>query len=230
MSSPVTAQYLLEGGAYALEQCGLLLRDANMLYRSNSYANTVVLTAFAQEELGHSSILFELRKKLLHGENITIEDIKKCGGEHLPKQEAGMLGTTVRVPASKTGLGKLLSNIMTSPRQSAAWKMAKAELKKITRKAEKRLPSDRHKARMAALYVDVREVSGNKWNRPKDTSRSTAREFLEEAVGDYALQYEQSYITSPDSILKHIDHELYSALEKWSDRPELPPPEWPPIS
>ena len=107
MSSPVTAQYLLEGGAYALEQCGLLLRDANMLYRSNSYANTVVLTAFAQEELGHSIILFQLRKKLLHGENITIEDIKKCGDKHLPKQEAGMLGATIRVPDSgrQTSMG-----------------------------------------------------------------------------------------------------------------------------
>ena len=28
----VTAPYLLEGAAYALEQCGLLLRDANLLY------------------------------------------------------------------------------------------------------------------------------------------------------------------------------------------------------
>ena len=27
----VTSEYLLEGAAYALEQCGLLLRDANVL-------------------------------------------------------------------------------------------------------------------------------------------------------------------------------------------------------
>jgi AbiV family abortive infection protein len=227
MSSPVTAQYLLEGAANALEQCGLLLRDANILYRSGSYANTVVLAAFAQEELGHSIILFKLRKKLLQGANITIEEIKKRGDKHVPKQQAGMLGATIRVPDNATGLGKLLSDIMTMARQSPAWKNAKAELAKITKSKENRLPTDRHKARMAALYVDVKDVSGNKWNRPKDTSPSAAREFLEEAVGDYALQCDQSYITSPETALKHIDPELYHALEQWSDRPELPRPEWP---
>jgi hypothetical protein len=28
----VTAHFLLEGAVYALEQCGLLLRDADLLY------------------------------------------------------------------------------------------------------------------------------------------------------------------------------------------------------
>ena len=53
MSTPVTPQYLLKGAVYALEQCGLLLRDANTLYRSGSYSNAVVLAALAYEELGH---------------------------------------------------------------------------------------------------------------------------------------------------------------------------------
>jgi AbiV len=48
----VTPKYLLQGSAYALEQCGLLLRDANLLYRSGSYASAVALAVFAQEELG----------------------------------------------------------------------------------------------------------------------------------------------------------------------------------
>jgi len=43
----VTPEYLIEGAAYALEQCGLLLRDANLLYRSGSYASAVALAAFA---------------------------------------------------------------------------------------------------------------------------------------------------------------------------------------
>ena len=51
LAMPVTPQYLLQGTWYALEQCGLLLRDANELYRSNSYANALVLTAFARENL-----------------------------------------------------------------------------------------------------------------------------------------------------------------------------------
>jgi AbiV family abortive infection protein len=52
----VTPQYLLEGAVYAPEQCGLLLRDANILYRSGSYSSAVVLTTFAREELGRSAI------------------------------------------------------------------------------------------------------------------------------------------------------------------------------
>jgi AbiV family abortive infection protein len=50
MSASITPQYLLEGAVYALEQCGLLLRDANLLYRSGSYATAVALAAFAREE------------------------------------------------------------------------------------------------------------------------------------------------------------------------------------
>jgi hypothetical protein len=38
--SLVTPQYLLEGAFHALEQGGLLLRDANLLYESGSYANS----------------------------------------------------------------------------------------------------------------------------------------------------------------------------------------------
>jgi hypothetical protein len=39
MPASVTPEYLLEDAAYALEQCGLLLRDANLLYQSGSYAS-----------------------------------------------------------------------------------------------------------------------------------------------------------------------------------------------
>jgi hypothetical protein len=70
-------------------------------------------------------------------------------------------------------------------------------------------------------------LSGNKWNRPADTSPDLAQTFLCEAVNDYALRYDQGYITPSDSILKHIDAELFSALEQWSDRPELWRPERP---
>jgi len=62
MSASVSPQYLLEGAAYALEQCGLLLRDANLLYRSGSYASAVALAAFAQEELGRWKMLLDLNR------------------------------------------------------------------------------------------------------------------------------------------------------------------------
>jgi AbiV family abortive infection protein len=212
MSSPVTPQYLLEGAVYALEQCGLLLRDANILYRSGSYANTLVLAAFAREELGRYRILSDMRSEALGGKDFTIEEIRKSCDDHVTKQRAGMLSTVITAPDKESGLGKLLWERMTTHPQSAEGKKADAELASISDKKRKRVPSERHDARTSALYVEP--VSGNKWNRPADTPRSSAQEFLRDAVNDYAVQYGQSYITSPEPILKHIKPELYGALEK----------------
>jgi AbiV family abortive infection protein len=117
----VTPQYLLQGAVYALEHCGLLLRDANLLYRSRSYANAVVLAAFAQEELGRSSILFDLRQRVLAGETFTLVQIRQACEDHVTKQRAGMLSITLTAHR-ESGLGKLLRARMEnpSPEQSLA--------------------------------------------------------------------------------------------------------------
>jgi AbiV family abortive infection protein len=67
MSASVTPKYRLEGAVYALEQCGMLLRDANSLYRSASYATAVALAAFAREELGRWRILLDLHREVVGG-------------------------------------------------------------------------------------------------------------------------------------------------------------------
>jgi hypothetical protein len=68
MPESVTPQYLLEGAVYALEQCGLLLRDGTLLRRSRSYANAVALTAFAREELGRWKYYLNSGRKSSMGE------------------------------------------------------------------------------------------------------------------------------------------------------------------
>jgi AbiV family abortive infection protein len=95
-AASVTPEYLLEGAAYALEQCGLLLRDANLLYSNGSYASAVALAAFAQEELGRHSILLDLRRKVLRGGSVTIKEIQTRCGDHVRKQEAGVMSTAMR--------------------------------------------------------------------------------------------------------------------------------------
>jgi AbiV family abortive infection protein len=224
MSSPVTPEYLLKGAAYALEKCGLLLRDGNILYRSGSYASVVVLTAFAREELGRSQIYFDLRQRALAGEAFTIKQIREACDDHVAKQRAGMLSFAVRTDR-EPGLGKILEARMKNPPQSSEWQEADAKLKQIMETKKKRTPGDRHKKRMAALYV---EPSESGWNRPAATSPADARDFLNDAVDNYSLRYHEGYITAEaDSMLKHLDPEQYSALEQWPDRPELQPPEWP---
>ena len=55
-----------------------------------------------------------------------------------------------------------------------------------------RLAEDRHKLRMAALYVDA--VSIHEWNRPsRKVSRGQARDFIRDAVNDYSTPYDQRY-------------------------------------
>jgi AbiV family abortive infection protein len=109
MSASVTPEYLLEGAAYALEQCGLLLRDANLLYRNGSYASAMVLGLFAQEELGRWKILRGLRRKVVDGERLTVKEIQDRCGDHVSRQRAGMMSTTMRADRD-TVLGKLLMN------------------------------------------------------------------------------------------------------------------------
>jgi AbiV family abortive infection protein len=226
MTAQVIPHYVLEGAAYALEQCGLLLRDANFLYRNRSYASTIALTAFAREELGRSRILLDLWRKASAGDALTIEQLEQACDDHLTKQKAGMLSLILKADR-ESGVGKVLEARMKSDPQSPESQEAEAELKLIEEAMKKRTPGNRHQKRMAALYVEP--VSETEWSRPSATSASAAHDFLQHAVSDYSTRYYQGYITSASSIaiLKQTDPNLYNALEQWSDRPVLQPPEWP---
>jgi AbiV family abortive infection protein len=219
MSASVSPQYLLEGAVYALEQCGLLLRDANQLYQNCSYANAVALAAFAREELGRWRILLDLRRKVLGGEHLSIKELQTHCDGHVRKQEAGMTSITTRAHRD-SGLGKLL-NVRHGSKE---WKDANDQIEKLNRQKKKRVPDDRHRQRLSALYVDA--ISVGRWNRPsKEISQACASDFLQDAVNDYSLQYSRY---AELEITKHHDPELFSAFQQWPDRPELPPPVWPP--
>jgi AbiV family abortive infection protein len=155
MHASVTPEFLLQGAAYALEQCGLLLRDANLLYQSGSYASAFAVALFAQEELGRWSILLDLRRKVLGGYDITVENIQDSCSNHVRKQEAGVMSTTMRADLD-SGLGKLLQARANSKPGSQEWKAADEQIQKLDRQKSKRAPGDRHKQRMSALYVDAR--------------------------------------------------------------------------
>jgi AbiV family abortive infection protein len=220
LSTSVTPQYLLHGAVYALEQCGLLLRDANLLYESGSYATAVALASFAREEQGRWRILLDLRKEVLGGKAVTVEDIRGACEGHVQKQQAGMLSLTMRADRD-TGLGKLLQARAAAAAAPASkeWKEKEDQLQQIDRLKKKRIPDDRHKQRMSALYVDPKSV--DQWNRPREEiSQTEAHDFLVDAGNDYGLQRSQRYMEL--AILKESDPELHDALVQWADRPELP--------
>jgi AbiV family abortive infection protein len=103
----VTPRYILQGSVYALQQCGLLLRGASILYRNGAHANAVVLTLFAQEELGQSRLLDDLWRKASAGDTLTMEQIRDACKDHVAKQQAGMVSLTMRAD-NDSGLGKIL--------------------------------------------------------------------------------------------------------------------------
>ena len=107
MATSVTREYLLEGAAYGLEQCGLLLRDANVLYRNGSYSSAVVLAKFASEALGQWKTLRSLRTEVLGGKRLTITDIQNACRDHERKQKAGALSTTIKADTNSE-LGRLI--------------------------------------------------------------------------------------------------------------------------
>jgi hypothetical protein len=94
--------------------------------------------------------------------------------------------------------------------------------REIVEAKKKRAPNDRHEKRQKALYVEP--ISETEWNRPATISAMGAYEDLEDAVNDYSGCYHQGYIT-PGDMLRHVDTDLHKALEQWSDRPTLVPPE-----
>lgn len=226
----VTSEFLLKGYALALEQCGLLLRDAVLLYENKSYASARVMATFAWEELGRSQILLDFWRTRVSGSPVTLGEINAACKVHLKKQQAGMLSLTMR-PEPDSEISKILAarTAHAHDPQSQGWREADAKLKEIDAMLIESTPKDRHEERMTALYVEPK--SGTEWNRPADRSAKEVYEFLVDAVNDYRGRYNTRYIPVPGSTqLLDVDPELYRALEAMTDRPTLPDPvspSWP---
>jgi AbiV family abortive infection protein len=130
--------------------------------------------------------LLELRREVLSGKNVTIEEIKDRCDNHVTKQRAAMLSLTMRADRD-SGLGRLLQSRLEASPGSDKWKETDHRLAKIDRTKEKRVPDDRHEQRMSALYVDP--VSPGRWNRPvMAISRQSAYDFVTDARNEYSIQ------------------------------------------
>lgn len=217
----LTANFLLEGAIYALEQCGILLHDAVLLHRNGAESSAIVLAAFAREELGRSGILLDLRKGVIAGESVPLKDIKENTQDHVEKQDRAQLSTVQRASGNE-GLASLLRTRLNSHPHSKEYQDADKQLNDIASRQRARNPENRHRQRLSALYVEPTE-NGSAWNRPKQKSREEAVHYLTDAVNDYAGQYDRFQSGS----LEFIDPDLFRAFKAWDTRPELPRPEWP---
>jgi AbiV family abortive infection protein len=221
MKMPLTERYLLEGAAFSLQQCGLLLRDAATLYHAKSYASAVVLASLATEESGKWKMLIDLRKEMLRGKQVTVDDLQRMFRKHEAKQAAGLASTTMRGKDEEEK--QLLKALFAAKPGSEEWRRLHERIDKKMEELRNRLPAERFSDRMAALYVDP--VSETEWSKPiEKVTAEFAYYTLTEAMNDYSGRMEKY---SNLGIMAVVDAELAEALDKWTDRPELLGPEHP---
>lgn len=213
-----TLNFLMRGGWFALEQAGRLVNDARRLFESGSYGTAAGLALLSREELAKSRELFSLWIKAIRGATITrTQAIAQVEGmSHTAKQRRG--GGSFSIPVDETALRVLLAGRDAAPDKyddivRRQWLMFERMMK--------RAPSDRTEQRERAFYVDS-SADRSRWLRPAEMTRGDAEQILEEARLDYWQQHRVPGIPGLDRDLQR----LRTALERWNDKPELPPADW----
>ena len=221
----VSSKYLLEGCFYALEQCGLLLGSASLLFDHGDFATSVVLAAFAREELGRSRILLDFLNKVLSGESFSLEEIETICRNHVRKQESAQVSRVTRGgPGDRvTELIKIMHlNKLDGP-EADRFKVAWEELKAIADERAQAIPKERHLTRMKALYVEPTE-DGTSWSRPCDQFDSSESDFfLLDAINDYSSTVGR--ITR--DVIEVKEGPMSDLIKTWPQRPVMPPLPWP---
>jgi AbiV family abortive infection protein len=213
----MTRDDLMKGAWYALEQCGLLLRDAVTLHKAGAHSSAVALAMFAREELGRHEILLDFWKAVSAGRTVAADEVRSACEEHIEKQARGQLSVVYRTDRSSR-LGTLFDAARPSKSSplSPEYKAARAEVKRLDKTKEKRTPGDRHAARLSALYMDLNETGA--WSRPCEAfSAEGSADIVSDAVNDYRARYDE------ENRRGHFP-EFSEALEGWGDRPRLPEP------
>ncbi|MCS6285410.1 MAG: AbiV family abortive infection protein [Nitrospira sp.] len=182
----ISESVLLEGSWYALEQAGRLLRAAVGVYDRGDSATALALAMFGREEIGRSRILRTLANEVANGASFSAQNVTDRCDDHVKKQREGATGTTLRVPP-QSQLAKALQAQANNAPGSSGWKAARAVISAATTSKAKRDPQDRHDMREKALYVDLASDSKS-WCRPSMITPTVAREHIEEAVNDYAIE------------------------------------------
>jgi AbiV family abortive infection protein len=220
----LTPSVLLKGAWYSLEQCGLLLSDAVFLYRDKRHSIALALAMIGREELGkHRAFIEEWEKAETTGKYPTVDDIQALCLDHADKQRQAMLSVAIRTEGPSS-LGAAMRTLTRHKPGDPEYQQARELIEAATKALAKRLPNDRHDARMRALYVDL-EDSGSDWSRPSEQPHEEVRRALEDLANDYVGQ---TVRVDPDALAERSDGKLLAAaLEAWDERPALPAPVWP---
>ena len=217
----ISEDTLLRGSWYALEQAGRLLRSAVTLFDGGDPSTALVLAMFGREELGRSKILCDLAAKVRAGEKLTAKQISKSCEDHIAKQEAAALSTTLRVDPN-TQLSAAVQTRVRAGFHSEAGREASAEIEKATKAKRKRDPKSRHDARVQGLYVGI-NYSGTSWIRPASLSPQAVKDHIVDAVNDYAGELDRLR----NDVIEQDFPEMAAARARMNPIPVLPAPSWP---
>jgi len=216
----VSARFLLEGAAYALEQAGLLLHDAYLLYKNERYGSAIVLALFSREEIGRYRLIRDLRRTMIEtGDVVTVDDINRACDDHVKKQRLGHIGSVIKVSEGEQ-IWDLLKTRMYNHLDSVEYKEADKRLDFIVKRMNKEIPHQRHELRQKALYVEPADSAGL-WNQPKNNTKGEAHEELEGASNAYSMALDR--FTRGDAYYDE-DPSFYDDLGAWNDCPVMPNP------
>ena len=218
----ISEEQLFTGSWYALEQAGRLLRSAVYLFEQGDAGTAVALAMFAREELGRSRILRDLGGKVGSGQRVTVEYVRKRCNDHLAKQMAGQVSTTLRVAAG-TRLSAALRARTNAVPSSKEWRQARETIARASRAKAKRDSPSRHQARLRGLYVDLEPIGA--WTRPATLTQEAVRDEIDDAVGDYECERDQLR----DEVVKQDYPGMAAVRNKMQPRPLLPDAVWPSI-
>jgi AbiV family abortive infection protein len=173
--TPLSADVLAKGTAYAMEQAWHLLRDAVLLIQNKRYPSSLVLATFCLEQLGRAEIYRENAKQAFAGKPVTLGSMGRSLTDHLPK----LFKARIPVTASMAFYGE-------PPAQGSEAGMQLAErLAAIRRICEEEAPQKALDIRQRALHVDrIHHFPG--WNRP---SHVITRDDADYWVGAADVRY-----------------------------------------
>jgi AbiV family abortive infection protein len=220
----VTAETLLQGAWYALEQAGRLLQSAAVVADNCDPITGAVLAMFAREELGRSNILRTLAARMKAGELLDARDVKDACDDHVRKQSASAFSTTLRTKPP-SGIDGALRKMLSSAPGSPDWESAKGVADVATNAKRKHNPLSRHALRTSSLYVDINDT-GLGWQRPCVLDVSIALSEITDAVNDYATERDRFR----DEVLAEDYPEMALALASMKSKVTLPAPRWPKFS
>jgi AbiV family abortive infection protein len=176
-TAPISADALVRGAAYALEQAWFLLADAVLFFQNGRYPSSLVLATYCLEQLGRVDIYREKSARADEGGTVTLISMRRELSDHLSK----LYRAQIPVPT-----GMFFQGAPPVPGSDEERDLGE-RLRQTRLILEKHAPHKALADRTRSIHVDrIQGPPG--WNRPyKGIDKGTADFYLGAAYVRYGL-------------------------------------------